>query len=155
MEPSCSHTDDRITLQTQPKRSNSRLSSSSSQRAKMVKLRLEQLAKDLCLIGDRRSVWSLLPINLLIAIFKLLSVYDRARCSCVCKHWKTVYHMPDLWHQFVFEFHQTTTMSKSTPIMLIRQVCTQTICLCIDTTHVMSHSQKNGIWGQRRQMIGR
>ncbi|XP_033632242.1 F-box/LRR-repeat protein 3-like [Asterias rubens] len=122
MEPSCSHTDDRITLQTQPKRSNSRLSSSSSQRAKMVKLRLEQLAKDLCLIGDRMSVWSLLPINLLIAIFKLLSVYDRARCSCVCKHWKTVYHMPDLWHQFVFEFHQTTTMSKSTPIMLIRQI---------------------------------
>ncbi|XP_038055298.1 F-box/LRR-repeat protein 3-like [Patiria miniata] len=95
---------------------------SRAQRKRAVQLRMEQLARDLCLTGERRSVWSLLPVNLLMRILKLLPLADRGRCSRVCMRWHAVCHMPDLWHEFVFEFALETALVSFTPESLIKLI---------------------------------
>ncbi|XP_022086810.1 F-box/LRR-repeat protein 21-like isoform X2 [Acanthaster planci] len=126
MEPSCSATSGRRDAERPPLRGGVvklRSRESRAQRKRAVQLHLEQLARDLHLTGERQSVWALLPIDLLVRILKLLALPDRGRSAQVCTRWHATYHMPDLWHQFAFEFVQETAlMASSTPASLIKQV---------------------------------
>ncbi|XP_077983980.1 F-box/LRR-repeat protein 3-like [Glandiceps talaboti] len=70
--------------------------------------------------------WSSLPSVILIKIFKLLSLLERARASMICKNWNEVYHSPDLWRSFEFEFNkEDTSYFKSTPPDLVKTVLQQ------------------------------
>ncbi|XP_058023383.1 F-box/LRR-repeat protein 21-like isoform X2 [Ahaetulla prasina] len=67
--------------------------------------------------------WGNLPIHIVLQIFQYLPLVDRARASSVCRRWNEVFHIPDLWRKFEFEFNQpATSYLKSTHPDLIQQI---------------------------------
>jgi len=48
--------------------------------------------------------WNLLPHNILVDIFLLLSLSDRFHASLTCHSWNTCFYIPRIWSKYSFQF---------------------------------------------------
>ena len=48
--------------------------------------------------------WNVLPHNILVDIFMLLSPSDRFHASLTCRSWNACFYIPRIWSKFVFRF---------------------------------------------------
>ncbi|XP_070552508.1 F-box/LRR-repeat protein 21-like [Ptychodera flava] len=112
------HRDNKVCIQST---SNTQPKKKSSKKALILKV-TEQMPD----YPAGRLDWGSLPSVILIKIYKVLSLVERARASLVCRHWNEIYHSAELWHTFEFEFNKdATSYFKSTPPELVKQVLQQ------------------------------
>ncbi|XP_069495883.1 F-box/LRR-repeat protein 3 isoform X2 [Ambystoma mexicanum] len=76
-----------------------------------------------CFENTESHDWGNLLPDIILQIFQYLPLLDRAYASQVCRSWNQVFHMPDLWRCFEFEFNQpATSYLKATHPDLIKQI---------------------------------
>ena len=99
---------------------------SSPEVCKKVRKQLSEDSDEEDVPCDLGCVWTRLPQEILLHVFRYLPLLDRAFASQVCRGWNEAFHMPELWRCFEFELNQpTSSYLKATHPDLIKQIITR------------------------------